>query len=116
MIAYERGRLKMVALLDRARHSPPVILAPVVAQVWRDGARQARLARLVGGSSDVVSYDLELARQAGGLLATTGLSDAVDAGVAVLAHRLGGIIVTSDPEDLTRLTGALADSPRVVMV
>jgi predicted nuclease of predicted toxin-antitoxin system len=116
LIAYERGRLKMVALLDRARHSPPVILAPVVAQVWRDGARQARLARLVGGSSDVVSYDLELARQAGGLLATTGLSDAVDAGVAVLAHRLGGIVVTSDPEDLARLAGALPDPPRIVIV
>jgi hypothetical protein len=44
LIAYERGRLTMVDLFDRARHSPPVILAPVGAQVWRDGARQARLA------------------------------------------------------------------------
>jgi predicted nucleic acid-binding protein len=116
LIAYERGRLTMVDLFDRARHSPPVILAPVVAQVWRDGARQARLARLLGGSSEVVNYDHELARRAGELLATTGLSDAVDAGIAVLAHRLGGILVTSDPKDLARLAGALPDPPRIVVV
>ena len=106
----------MSALLYRARDSTPAVLAPVVAQVWRGGARQARLARYLRTSVDVMAYDEQLARQAGELLAATGLSDAVDAGVAVLAHRLGGIIVTSNPEDLTRLTGALADSPRVVMV
>ncbi len=92
------------------------MLAPVVAQAWRDGARQARLARLLRDSVDVVPYDDALARQAGELLAATGLSDAVDAGVAVLAHRRAGIVVTSDPEDLTRLAGALVDGPRIVVV
>lgn len=103
-------------MLNRSRRSPPAVLAPVVAQAWRDGARQARLARFLHTSVDIIDYGESLARQAGELLATTGLSDAVDAGVAVLAHRLGGIIVTSEPEDLARLTGALPDPPRIVVV
>lgn len=92
------------------------MLAPVVAQAWRDGARQARLARFLRTSVDIVSYDEWLARQAGELLAVTGLSDAVDAGVALLAHRIDGIVVTSDPTDLRLLTGALVAGPRVVVV
>lgn len=106
----------MSALLYRARDSTPAVLAPVVAQVWRDGARQARLARYLRTSVDIVAYDEQLARQAGELLSATGLSDAVDAGVALLAHRVGGVVVTSDRDDLKVLTGALADPPRVVMV
>lgn len=106
----------MSALLYRARDSTPTVLAPVVAQVWRDGARQARLARYLRTAVDIVAYDDQLARQAGELLAATGLSDAIDAGVALLAHRVGGVVVTSDRDDLELLTGALADPPRVVMV
>ncbi len=92
------------------------MLAPVIAQAWRGGARQARLARFLGGSVSIVSYDGQLAREAGELLAATGLADAVDAGVALLAHRIGGIIVTSDRDDLSVLAAALPDPPRIVAV
>ncbi len=92
------------------------MLAPVLAQAWRDGARQARLARFLRTSVDVVPYDERLASQAGELLAVTGLSDAVDAGVALLARRIDGIVVTSDAKDLALLTGALRDGPRIVVV
>lgn len=112
----DRGGLDIAALLHRSGRSPPAVLAPVVAQAWRDGARQARLARFLRGSVDVVPYDEALARQAGELLAATGLSDAVDAGIALLAHRHAGIIVTSDAKDLARLAGALPDGPRIVVV
>jgi predicted nuclease of predicted toxin-antitoxin system len=55
-------------------------------------------------------------RRAGELLAAAGLSNALDAGIALLAHRVGGVVVTSDRDDLELLAGALADPPTVVTV
>jgi hypothetical protein len=51
----------------------------------------------------IVALDHDAARQVGVLLGTTGTSDVADAMVAWWAHRVGGLVYTSDPADLGRL-------------
>ncbi|HEY1620734.1 MAG TPA: hypothetical protein VGG25_24135 [Streptosporangiaceae bacterium] len=79
--------------------------AMVVAQAWRDPrGRQANLARLLNGT-DVRAITQQDGRQAGVLLSTADTSDPIDATVALLAAD-GDRIMTSDPEDINRLTQA----------
>jgi len=80
----------------------PLAPAPVVAQAWRDGTRQAQLARMLNGC-DVPALDHTLARSVGQLLGQAKTSDPVDGAVAVLAADLGAVIVTSDPGDIQHL-------------
>jgi hypothetical protein len=87
--------------------------AMVVAQVWRDRqGRQANLARLLS-AVDVRGISHDDGRQAGVLLGLTGTADPVDATVVLLA-KPGDRILTSDPDDMTRL--ALAAANRAVIV
>ena len=81
------------------------IPAPVVAQVWRSGSsRQARMARLLNADdTEVLAFDLEMAKAAGRLLAESGTADVVDASVVLCARLRGDRVVTSDPQDLLRL-------------
>ncbi len=77
----------------------------VVAQVWRDRqGRQANLARLLQAVKVQPIGDQE-GREAGALLGQTGTADAIDATVVLLANP-GDRILTSDPDDLTRLAEA----------
>ena len=105
-VAFERGDVATRARLAAARKlgMEVVTTAPVVAQVWRDGRRQALVARLVAATR-VDAPDEAAARAAGELLATTRGSDVVDALLAVLA-RDGDTLLTSDLEDLRRLLAA----------
>ncbi|MGN5378617.1 hypothetical protein BIV25_03510 [Streptomyces sp. MUSC 14] len=84
----------------------PVVPAPVVAQVWRDGARQTQLARMLNGC-DVAALDHTMARKVGKLLGQAKTSDPVDGAVAVLAADVGAVIVTSDPGDIQHLLDQL---------
>lgn len=78
--------------------------AGVVGQVWRDGSRQARLARLLAsGVVEVQILDLEEARAAGALCGKSKTRDVIDASVALLARRHSAVVVTSDPSDLRKL-------------
>jgi predicted nucleic acid-binding protein len=87
-----------------------VVPTPVLTQAWRDGSKQARLARLLRGC--VIEPTPEgVARHAGVLLGRVGATDAVDAIVVACALRHGASIVTSDPRDLSVLVEA-ARSPR----
>jgi hypothetical protein len=88
--------------------------ATAVAQVWRDGARQANLA---GGlaSFDVLPLRSDDARRIGELLGATGTTDVADAHVAMLAEP-GDRILTSDPKDLDRLLEARGVRARAVRV
>jgi hypothetical protein len=87
--------------------------AMVVAQVWRDRqGRQVSLARLLH-AVDVRVISHENGRQAGVLLGLTGTTDPIDATVVLLA-KPGDRILTSDPDDLTRLALA-ADNPAVIV-
>ncbi|MGH9155245.1 MAG: PIN domain-containing protein [Acidimicrobiales bacterium] len=110
LIAYERHDRRAVAIVNRALHHGDCLVVPagVVAQVWRDGRRQARLARLLGSPlCEVVALDDHLARASGQLCGGAGTSDIVDASVVVLARRRDLSVVTSDAADLSRLDGRI---------
>lgn len=73
---------------------------PVLAQVWRDPARQANLARAV---RHFETHSLDESRSVGRRLARAGTADVVDAHLAVVAESLGTFILTGDPDDMTAL-------------
>jgi hypothetical protein len=75
--------------------------AGAVAQVWRDGRRQANLARVLPGF-DIAAVDEVVARRVGDLLRANSTSDLVDAHVALLIPP-DGTVLTSDEADLRAL-------------
>jgi hypothetical protein len=76
--------------------------------VWRDGRRQARLARLLGsGFVSVQALDQSEAEAVGVLCGISGSADIVDASVALLARRHRAKVVTSDVDDLRRIDPTL---------
>jgi PIN domain-containing protein len=106
LIAYERGRRRVVVLVARAveRRETLAVPAGVLGQVWRDGTRQVRLARLIASDSvEVVSLDDAAARAAGQLCGLSGTSDVIDASVVLCARERGHRILTSDVADLRRI-------------
>src|SRR5436190_7451792 len=110
LIAFERNDRTMVAIVARAvqLRVPLAVPAGVVGQVWRDGRRQARLARLLGSTQvEVEPLDDLRARAAGQLCGVTGTRDVIDASVALCARGRGHGVVTSDPDDLRRLDPSL---------
>lgn len=110
LIAFERNDRAVVALLARALELGYSLAVPagIVGQTWRDGRRQARLARLLGsGEVDVEPLDDQRAREAGQLCGVTGVADVIDASAVLCARRRGHRLVTSDPADIRRLDPAL---------
>jgi PIN domain-containing protein len=106
LIAFERADRKMVAIVARAVERDDEIAVPagVVAQVWRDGRRQARLVRLLGSEIvEVVALDDATARAVGQLCGLTGTTDVVDASVVLCARERNHAVLTSDPKDLRRI-------------
>jgi predicted nucleic acid-binding protein len=106
LIAFERNDRPTVALVARSLVHGHTLAVPagVVAQVWRDGRRQVRLARLLSaGEVDIVVLDDQRAREAGQLCGVRGTHDIVDASVVLCARARRHRIVTSDPDDLKRL-------------
>jgi hypothetical protein len=111
LIAFERADRKVVALVARTLHHGELIGIPagVVAQSWRDGRRQARLARLLASRTvEIEPLDDREARASGQLCGARGTNDVVDASVVLSARRRGGRVVTSDAEDLLRLDPTLS--------
>lgn len=111
LVAFERNDRRVRRLIELAAEHDRHLQVPagVIGQVWRDGARQVRLARLVkSGMLDVRALDLDEARAAGVICGASGTADVVDASVAILARRHRATVVTSDPEDLHRLDPELA--------
>lgn len=107
LIAIERADERARALLRR-RSGPVIIPAPVLAQVWRDGARQARLAKFVASNGTIVEALDELTAKATGIvLRRSGTSDIVDASVVVSARRHQALVLTTDPADLLRIDPGL---------
>lgn len=78
---------------------------PVIAQVWRGGARQARLARFL---HSVEIHPFDDGRQVGELLTLSRPSDVVDAHLVLLALRLTDPILTGDIDDLSTIVAALS--------
>jgi hypothetical protein len=106
LIAFDRNDRRMLALLARglARGLPIAVPAGVVGQVWRDGRRQARLARLLRAPEVAIdTLDDRKAREAGQLCGLRGSDDVIDASVVLCARARGHQIVTSDVDDLRQL-------------
>lgn len=112
LIATERGEPRMIALLARIAEEPGARLnvpAAVVGQAWRDGRRQARLARLLSDpQTNIVVLDGPTARAVGVLLGHCGTTDVVDASVVICATEHDQAVVTSDPDDLRMLAPGLS--------
>lgn len=111
LIALERADRRIRALLDLAWRANARVVIPVgvLAQVWRDGSRQARIARLLG--SPAISFeilDVEGARACGVLCGRARSADVIDASVVLSALRHRAVIITSDEADLRRLDPAVA--------
>ncbi|MDO5082902.1 MAG: PIN domain nuclease [Arachnia propionica] len=110
LLALERGDAKIRALLRRAIESrvPLSVPAGVVAQAWRGGPRQARVAALLGDPVvKVVPLDGLSARAVGVVCGRTGHADVVDVHVALHAREHGHAVVTSDPVDLSAVDPGL---------
>lgn len=106
LVGFERNNRRVVAIVARALHhgDPLVVPAGVVAQVWRDGGRQVRLARLLGSPlCEVAALDDHAARASGQLCGVSETADVVDASVVVIARRRALRVLTSDVNDLRRL-------------
>lgn len=116
LIALDRDDRAMWARLkaSRSKGDVPVTHAGVLGQVWRGGARQARLAQALKGT-DVRALDGDLGRAAGELLAAAGQSDVIDAAIVLLAND-GDHVVTSDVEDLEDLAAASARHVELIRV
>lgn len=95
-----RGRAYLRAAT--ARGLEVVVPAAALAQSWR-GARSARIGALLARVS-VEAMDEVSARRVGELCGRTGTSDVVDASVVLCAMRRGHAVLTSDPDDLRRLS------------
>jgi hypothetical protein len=109
LIAFERAERRIMLMIGLALRDQLEIVVPagVVAQVWRDGRRQARLARLLGADEvEIEPLDDRRARAAGQLCGVRRTTDIVDASVVLCARARGHRIVTSDPDDLARLDPA----------
>lgn len=110
LIAFERGdeRVRVTVRLAHERGLPILVPAGVLGQVWRDGARQARIAALVGSSGcHVEILDQALAKSAGVLCGRAGTADVIDATVVLAARTTGTCVLTSDPDDIARLDPTL---------
>jgi hypothetical protein len=110
LIAFERGSLRMLALVERAMSSGAELAVPagVVAQSWRGNGRQARLSRLLrSAAAEVVPLDDPTARSVGVLCGESGSSDIVDVSVVVCARQRGHRVVSGDPDDLRAIDPSL---------
>lgn len=106
LIAIERADRRIVRLLELADqvHVP----GAVVAQVWRNPARQVRLVRVLATEEVTIApLDGAEARAVGQLCGASGTADVVDASVVLLARRVAGVAVTSDSDDLRRIDPGL---------
>ncbi|MDQ4142681.1 MAG: twitching motility protein PilT [Actinomycetota bacterium] len=109
LVAAERNERDVWLQLHLAfvENEVPIIPSPVLAQVWRDGPRQARLAQLVK-NCHVESFDADAAKVVGIMCGKAGTTDIVDASVVHLASVTGFSVMTSDPRDL-KLIGEAND-------
>ena len=110
-------RDRVVGAMLRVLHRdgvPVVTSGGVVAQVWRDGSRQANLARILTGVV-VDPLDDVVARRVGELLRRNRSDDLVDAHVALLVQP-DDQVITSDEPDVKALLRTRNVRARIVCV
>ncbi len=94
--------------------TPIRVSTAVVGQAWRDGRKQANLARVLAGVG-IVPLAEDDGKRIGELLALAGSADVVDAHVALMAAH-ADLVLTSDPGDIRKLLQARGISARVQAV
>lgn len=110
LIGIERGDDFVRGLVDRVERSGRAVhvVPEVVAQVWRGGSRQARLAAFFSVRDVTIpGYDELTARAVGQLCGMSGHADVVDVHVALHARLHRHAVATSDPEDIARVDPSL---------
>ncbi|MGQ0521927.1 MAG: twitching motility protein PilT [Actinomycetota bacterium] len=107
LVAGERNDRRMWALHAGflVEEILPVVPAPVLAEAWRGGARQASLARLLA-LCDVEPMSEEQARQVGVLAGKAAHDDVVDVTVVEGAVRRRDAVVTANEEHIRRIANA----------
>jgi len=106
LLALERGDARVRALLRRVldRHMVLAVPAGVIAQSWRGGPRQARMARLLADPAvGIPALDDITARAVGLLSGRSGHRDVIDVHVVLCARMHNFGVVSSDPNDLHRV-------------
>lgn len=107
LVAGERNDRRMWALHAGflAEEVAPVVPAPVLAEAWRGGARQASLSRLLS-MCDVEPMTEERARRVGVLAGKAAHDDVVDVTVVEGAIRRHDAVVTSNEDHIRRIAAA----------
>jgi hypothetical protein len=110
LVAAERNNRQMWALHAGylAEEVIPTVPAPVLAEAWRGGSRQASLSRLLR-MCDTEPMSEELARNVGVLAGKSGHDDIVDASVVEGAVRRGDAVVASNMTHI-RMAADAADA------
>jgi predicted nucleic acid-binding protein len=112
VIALARNDQRARAALAAAWEAGVEVAVPavVLAETVRGAAKDAPVNRVLKAVGEVIAADEQVARMAGGLLGATRSRSTVDALVVASAHRAGGgVILTTDPDDLTPLAGGHHD-------
>jgi hypothetical protein len=106
LVAAERNDRRMWALHAGflAEEVVPVVPAPVLAEAWRGGARQASLSRLLA-LCEIEPMSEAQSRAVGVLAGSSGHDDIVGVTVVEGAARRGDAVVTSN-EDRIRLVAS----------
>ena len=116
LIALDRGDRAVGALVTAAARNgtEAVTSSACIAQVWRDPARQARLAKALAGFLELPLDPLS-SRRCGLLLADARTNDIADAALALLVGD-GDTVLTSDPDDIEHLLEATGTDARICAV
>lgn len=118
LIAGERNDRRMWALHMGfiAEEVVPVVPAPVVAEAWRGGARQASLVRLLAGCA-IEDMSADQARYVGELAERAGHDDIVDVTVVEGAlRREDDVVVTSNETHIAKIVSSTGKHVRVEAV
>ncbi len=116
LIALDKGDALMWSRYTKARDAriPLQTHAGVLAQVWRNPSRQAKLVRALRGMI-VIPLDPALGMRTGKLQASAGSDDIVDAALVALC-RDGDVVLTSDEDDVLSLAAYAGVDVEIVEV
>jgi hypothetical protein len=118
LIAGERNDRRMWALHMGfiAEEVVPVVPAPVLAEAWRGGPRQANLARMLAGC-EVEPMSADQARQVGELAGRANHDDVVDVTVVEGAvRRDDDVMITSNESHIRKIAEAARQLIRIEAV
>lgn len=118
LVAGDRNDRRMWALHVGfiAEEVVPTVPAPVVAEAWRGGSRQASLARMLAGCG-IEEMTVDQARRVGELVGRSDHEDVVDVAVVEgAARREDDVILTSNESHIRKIIKAIGKRIRIETV